>query len=118
MQSTKPFQQRLKFLNIYSFFPALSYWEKLFWSFWWIIAFSLICFFFYEWGVRRIEKETNILENRLHELEREKNSILFLQKQLNQQINSQSDPYWIEFTLMKGLGLVPEGQTKVYFEEH
>jgi hypothetical protein len=39
------------------------------------------------------------------------------QEELQKQINSQSDPLWIQLMLMKGLGLVPEGQTKVYFHE-
>ena len=32
------------------------------------------------------------------------------------QVQSQNDPSWIEMALMKSLGLVPEGQTKVYFK--
>jgi hypothetical protein len=33
------------------------------------------------------------------------------------QIHSQSDPAWIELTLMRVLGTVPENQTKVYFKD-
>lgn len=32
------------------------------------------------------------------------------------EINSQSDPAWVELMLMKNLGLVPEGQIKVFFD--
>ena len=37
--------------------------------------------------------------------------------ELLRQLHSQSDPEWIELVLMKRLGLVPEGQIKVYFEK-
>ncbi len=40
---------------------------------------------------------------------------LELQQCLEQQINSQSDLAWLELTLMKGLGLVPENDQKVFF---
>lgn len=33
------------------------------------------------------------------------------------QIRSQNDPEWVELTLMRRVGLVPEGQVKVYFEK-
>lgn len=36
---------------------------------------------------------------------------------LTQQIESQNDPLWIEQTLMRGLGLVPDGQKKIIFRE-
>jgi len=32
------------------------------------------------------------------------------------QINSQSDPAWVEMVLKRNLGMVSEGQIKVYFE--
>ena len=44
-----------------------------------------------------------------------KEFLLEEKEDLKLQINSQKDPAWIELTLMKGLGLVPEGQLKVYF---
>lgn len=33
------------------------------------------------------------------------------------QIESQSDPAWIELLIKKHLGMVPYGQTKVYFDK-
>ncbi|MCE2983850.1 MAG: hypothetical protein LW832_09830 [Parachlamydia sp.] len=50
-------------------------------------------------------------------LQKEKRTALKRQEDLQLQINSQSDPAWIELTLMKGLGLVPEGEQKVYFQK-
>ena len=39
------------------------------------------------------------------------------QRDLKLQVASQSDPAWIELALIKGLGLVPEGYTKIYYKE-
>jgi hypothetical protein len=37
-------------------------------------------------------------------------------RQLECELASVSDPEWIELVLMRKLGVVPEGQTKVYFK--
>jgi len=55
------------------------------------------------------------LENYLANLKTEKNQLLQNREDLLLQVGSQSDPSWIQLTLMKGLGVVPEGQVKVYF---
>jgi hypothetical protein len=49
------------------------------------------------------------------ELEKKKADALNIQKDLQLRVDSQSDPTYIELTLMKGLGLVPEGYKKIYF---
>jgi hypothetical protein len=48
----------------------------------------------------------------------QKNQALLLREYLLLEINSQSDPEWIELALMHGLGLVPEGQIKAYFSNN
>lgn len=39
------------------------------------------------------------------------------QQELILQIESQTDPAWVEMVLKRNLGLVPEGQVKVYFKK-
>lgn len=56
------------------------------------------------------------LTRRMNELEMEKAMALSEQEDLKLQIESQSDPAWIQMMLMKGLGMVPDGQIKVYFK--
>lgn len=56
--------------------------------------------------------------DRLHELEIAKDVALAEKGRLELEIHSQSDPLWIQLALMKGLGLVPEGQRKVLFQEN
>ena len=82
---------------------------------WWVILFALICAGIYE---RALDNQIGMyqsLQNKLSELETEKKDALVLQSRLLQQINSHSDHDWIELTLMKGLGLCPEDQIKVFY---
>jgi hypothetical protein len=56
------------------------------------------------------------LSLKLEELEEKRQMLLKEHEELVLAVGSQSDPEWIQLTLMKGLGLVPEGQKKVYFK--
>lgn len=89
---------------------------RFFFRTWWIILFALACYFAYEQGMRSREMEYASLKKRYLESGQERQRLLRIQEDLLLQINSQSDPAWVELVLIKGLGLVPEGQTKVYFE--
>ncbi len=82
---------------------------------WWVILFMLICYMGYEQSLCKGQYDYLLLEKRLKELQLEKKRELAIQEDLILQINSQSDPDWIELTLMRVLGLVPKNQTKVYF---
>lgn len=96
---------------------ALKFTELLALRFWWVIAFCLLCSMLYEQGYRRIETDYSKLSEHLTKLEAEKEKALALQENLLLQLESQSDPAWVELLLMKGLGVVPEGQTKVFFKK-
>jgi hypothetical protein len=80
-----------------------------------VIAFLILCLIFYEKGL----KSREILYRQLYEqqlfLKWEKHQALNMQKHLESQINSQSDFASIQLTLMKKLGVAPEGYQKVYF---
>lgn len=82
---------------------------------WWVIAFLLLCVIFYEQGLKQREVLYKQLTDQWIVLQKEKQEALLHQQNLRLQINSQSDAAWIELTLMRELGLVPEGQQKVYF---
>lgn len=84
---------------------------------WWVIAFLLLCLMLYEKGLQKREVLYRQLHEQLVHLQKEKEKALNQQNNLELQVNSQSDLNWIELTLMKGLGVVPEGYQKVYFEE-
>ena len=83
---------------------------------WWVVFFLILCYLFFERGQEQRDRAFKELSIQLNELKLEKEHALDLQKDLQLQINSQSDPEWIELTLRKGLGVVPEGQKKIYFK--
>ena len=82
---------------------------------WWVILFMLGCYLSYENGLQKKDRDLAKLELQYTELIKKKKYLISQQEDLNRQINSQSDPDWVELVLMKGLGLVPEGQKKVLF---
>lgn len=82
---------------------------------WWVILFVSICGLVYFNSISKKNAVLAVLDQHLRTLNGEKASLLQEKEDLLLQINSQSDPAWIRLTLMKGLGLVPEGQLKVYF---
>ncbi|MBA3815691.1 MAG: hypothetical protein H0X29_04065 [Parachlamydiaceae bacterium] len=97
------------FTNIYK--PV----EQFFLYSWWIILFTICCYLAYEQGLVKRDKDFDKLHAQYIELQKENKRSLALQEKLLLQVNSQSDVEWVELTLMKGLGLVPDGQTKVVF---
>jgi uncharacterized membrane protein YhaH (DUF805 family) len=85
--------------------------------YWWVVLFLSICFALYYEGMQKKLLNQTELQKRLVEFEQQKVVLLQERDDLLLQINSQSDPAWIQMTLMKGLGVVPEGHLKVYFKE-
>jgi hypothetical protein len=83
------------------------------WS--WVIALAILCFGLYEQATRILDKEMNLLKEQIEQIANEKTKLLSLQEELKSEIQSQNDPAWVELVLIRCLGLVPEGSTKVYF---
>lgn len=82
---------------------------------WWVVLFILACFIFYEKGTKQREQDFLKLHRQYVDLQKEKKQASATQEDLLLQINSQSDPAWIELTLIKVLGLAPEEQIKAIF---
>lgn len=86
-------------------------------SSWWVVAFLL---FTYMLAIKTShDKEQKILDltSQLAMLSAAKTEALLAQQRLSLEIESQTDPRWIEMVLMKKLGLVPQGQSKVRFKK-
>lgn len=83
---------------------------------WWVVVFFLLCHASYFQALQHRNDEYQLLSEHLQSLEGEKVLALEVQEDLNRQIHSQSDHAWLEMTLMKSLGVVPEGQVKVFFK--
>lgn len=83
----------------------------------WILPFCFITcvFVVLEFSLKQLEKEGEGLEKQLVDLKSELKMLEDQKEYLSRQINSQSDPSWIEMVMKKELGLVPEGQVKIYF---
>jgi hypothetical protein len=82
---------------------------------WWVIAFVIFFTIIYEQGLKKRDHLYQQLTEQSIALLSEKEQALRHKQNLQLQMNSQSDLAWIELTLMKELGLVPEGQQKIYF---
>jgi hypothetical protein len=82
---------------------------------WWMICFIIVSYMIYEHSLKSLSGEYTKLHKEYVGLQFEKKQALEVQTGLLLQINSQSDQDWIELTLMKGLGLAPEEQNKVFF---
>ena len=82
---------------------------------WWVVLFLACGSVFYFHGMWKKDVAHQELQTKLKGLEREKQEAAEKKQELTLQIQSQDDPAFVEMTLMKGLGLVPEGQVKVYF---
>jgi hypothetical protein len=89
--------------------------ERLFLESWWVILFIIGSFCYYEQGLSKKEKDFAKLNLQLSELKRDYQKAKKVHDDLERQINSQSDPSYVELTLMESLGLVPEGEKKVLF---
>lgn len=88
---------------------------NLLYNCWWVAFFALLCYVAYEQSLRLQAKQWVGLKEQVNILQAEIEAAIELQKELLAQVNSQQDPAWIELSLMKQLGLVPEGQKKVLF---
>lgn len=90
--------------------------EKWIFQTWWIILFVLFCYGLFENGSNKKTRDLETLNMHLLDLQKEYAKQIKLHEELRLQLNSQSDPDWLELTLMRGLGLVPEKQIKVFFK--
>ncbi len=82
-----------------------------------VLVFIFVCFFSYSHANKKKSIVFEQLKIRFEELTIQKQEAQNIREDLQLQIESQSDPLWIEQTLMRGLGLVPEGQKKIIFRE-
>lgn len=84
---------------------------------WWMWLFLAIIYLLFEQGMEGRRAAQEEITSRLEHLEKEKQVALEEQEELLFQLKSEGDPAYVELVLMRRLGLVPEGQTKVYFQE-
>ena len=88
----------------------------LFHRYGWTTLFLTACFILYSQGMHKKADICSDLRGKIRDLESLKLSAQAEREDLALQIHSQSDSDWIEMVLKKRLGVVPEGQMKVYFK--
>lgn len=101
-------------------FEETSFMHKFltfFTSWGWVVAFVFTCLFSYSYAAKKKMEVYTTLSDRYQTLGQLKKTAWEDREDLMQQINSQSDPLWVQLILMKVLGLVPEGQIKIHFYE-
>lgn len=91
--------------------------HTLFFKCWWTILFILFCYGFYLHGMHKKKELFNQLLAKVQVLEKQLHVVMETREDLLLQIESQNDPAWTEMLIKKQLGMVPCGQTKVYFEK-
>lgn len=85
-------------------------------GFGWVVLFLVVAALFYVQGMQTKEAEYLRLQEKITVLEAQLNKVIAEKEELELEIKSEDDPKWIELMLKKNLGLVPEGETKVYFK--
>ena len=83
---------------------------------WWAIVFSTLCIAFYFQASHNHLNALSDLSARRQDMEKEKLIAAQENDDLSLRLQSEADPAWIELVLMKELGVVPEGWTKVHFK--
>jgi hypothetical protein len=92
-----------------------SFWRNFCIRSWWAIVFSTLSIAFYFQAAHGRSTIFSDLNVRMQEMEKEKLVVSQEQDDLLLQLQSETDPAWVEMMLMKELGVVPEGWTKVQF---
>lgn len=82
----------------------------------WVVAFLLVCTLSYQWACTKDEELLYSLTTTYEQLKNLKDDALYLRKELVAQIESQGDTEWVELLLKEKLGVVPQGQKKIFFE--
>jgi len=88
-----------------------------FFRFWWTILLVLFCYGFYLHGMHKKKQLCASLKEKVALLERQLYAAVETREDLLLQMDSQTDPAWIEMLIKKNLGMVSSRQTKVYFEK-
>jgi len=91
--------------------------QSFFFRCWWTILVLVFAYGFYLHGMQKKRDLLTRMKEKMSYLESELELAKESREHLLRQIESQSDPAWIELLMRKHLGMVPSGQTKVYFED-
>lgn len=82
---------------------------------WWVILLLMVSFFLYDQTTTHQKNTISQLEEKVTFLQEKKKKVASIQDDLQLQIQSQEDPDYLEMVLIKKLGLIRDGQKKIFF---
>lgn len=82
-----------------------------------LVAYLALGVILFEWNIRQVDKQADKFIAEKNRLEKAISEKRYEQARLSEMIMSESDPQWIELTLMRVLGVIPEGTKKIYFND-
>ena len=80
-----------------------------------LIVYLFLAIIFFEWGVHLVDVQSEKFVLQKERLNQSLAKASSKQDYLKEMLMSESDPAWIELTLMRVLGVIPEGTKKIYF---
>ncbi len=97
-------------------FSFISTGRRLIKEWWWVLLFVFASYYTFHQIKFELNKEKALLVKKFQEIEKLTATAIEHQAELRLSLESQSDPEWVKLTLKRKLGVVPQGQTKVYFK--
>ena len=82
----------------------------------WAVLFICVVSSIYVKASHKRNQRYQFFSSRLESMQMRKSQVSSANDSLTKRVQSQSDPEWIELTLKRVLGMVPEGQTKIHFK--
>lgn len=93
----------------------MAKYKRILISSWWVGLFALISYLAYTIAAQRSEENILLLRLQLQNLLENKSNAIKLQKELLAEIDSYADTEWQEIILREELGLVGDGERKIFF---
>ena len=109
---------KTKITTIRAYPKKIRVFEEIILKSWWTILFFFLSLFAYEQASARKDMELAKLKRKMQKIELAIKQASIKQEDLQRELASVDDDSSIELVLMQKLGLVPEGQTKIYIKEH
>jgi len=82
-----------------------------------VFSIALVCFGFYANAMYKKTQTCRELRDKIQKVETLRALLLSEREDLRLELSSYDDDAWKEMVLKKRLGVVPEGQMKVYFKK-
>ena len=83
---------------------------------WWVVLTLLFSYLVFCQAVQKKERDIDKLQSQYQVLFQQKDQLMQENRDLRLEIESQNDPLYVELVLKRVLGLIAEGEIKVFFD--